>query len=425
MIQELISIASAALETGKFEEFEVALQHQELPDSFSLLLSPQITGLLAKELESDSVTEWITRPQTWDISTYNPQIEFSSGETILPLLWQDLDARLKRKLQAASQHISVASHGAIVCFFGTAALSIIVRYQRSSGAFALQPITAIERPQGVFELEDIFSSASPEQRNAIKAAALSIDKILFQRGVLVHVDRQREDVFGPSIDTVLLAELLAEWIDTRQDDKGISALEIGCGNGLLCTLLASAEKVSRVYAVDMNPAAAICTLKNLRINSIALDALCPETSVRAERFRPLEMAKSVDLIVCNPPYVPEPPPEGGAVADGYDLAVTGLDLCRNLLCSLDLLLRPGGRLLLMTSSLSSEEVRGFIPTGFEFDSALEGNGRRVPLDLDVLWRREDWRDQLIRDDRVEADEAGVIWHYLKPLWVFRKEGVRT
>ena len=419
---DLVKIASAALETGKFEDLGKALQLQrKRPDSFRILLSDKLSSVLSEQLGSDRVIDWIMRQQTWDVRSYGPQTKLEPAEKFLHLLWHDLTRRLRIKLAIASQHVSIASQGAVFCFFGRAELSIIVGYRRVlSDGFDLRPVTAVEQPHGVFELYPLLAEASPEQRNSIKAAALSTDKLIFQRGILVHVDRQREDVFGPTVDTVILADQLAQWLSSRHG-ASISALEVGAGNGLLCSLIANDDNVERLCAIDINPAAIGCTLKNLELNEITLNAVRPEISVRAERFRASQLTAPMDLIVCNPPYVPDPPSTSHESPSGYDLAVSGQELCKDLLASLESLLKPGGRLLLMTSSLSSGEVDRLVPQGFESHPVLEGKGYRVPLDLEVLWHRKDWRDKLLEQGCIEADPDENLFHYLQPVWITRRE----
>jgi hypothetical protein len=90
-----------------------------------------------------------------------------------------------------------------------------------------------------------------------------------------------------------------------------------------------------------------------------------------------------------------------------------------LLQSLPALLSAEGELLLMASSLSDEEVLTSVPTGFQVAPALDEQGRRVPLDVDVVWQRPDWRRRLLREGRIEEDSEGSLWHTLRPIWIRR------
>jgi tRNA1(Val) A37 N6-methylase TrmN6 len=416
----LATLAAAALNGANFDEFWKELRLQEFPNSFGVLVSGDVGRALRREEPNRSLAEWITRRPTWDVASYSAVARLSPSETLLHHLWSDLEGRLRKKLEAAARRVPLAPSGAIICFFGGAALSVIVSYRRTiEGVFELKPIAIEEEPRGVFEIEHLLARASPEQRNAIKASALSVDKIIFQRGVLTHVDRQRDDVFGPSIDTIVLAEILSNYLQMGRATRELAALEIGPGSGHLCATLASAG-VGRIYAIDLSASAVVCTLKNLQINEFNVEAKQPEISVRAERFRAEEMAKPVDLIICNPPYLPEDDADPDADESAYDLAVRGLELSGSLLDALDSLLTPHGQLLLMASSISADEVIARIPNGFAATPVLPGAGFRVPLDVDTLWQRAGWRQALVEADRIKKDAGGNLWHHVRPLWIRRK-----
>lgn len=419
-VNDLTSAAHTALENDRFDDFGRALRGQRLPNAFSVVLSSSVSQNLSDTPSSRSIVDKIIRPLTWDVNCYTPHKELSPNEKLLHLLWQDLCNRLIPKLEAAFQANPLATQGAIFCFFNGPALSIIVRYERShGGALSLQPIAARENVQGVFELYDLLTDASPAQRNSIKAAALSVDKLVYQRGVLIHVSRQRDDVFGPTIDTVVLAEVIGNWFEAHSGEQQITAMEIGCGNGLLSTLLAITDDVSELYAVDLNSSAVSCTLKNLKINEIGPESVRPKLHVRAEEFRATTCPQNIDLVVCNPPYIPDFPLDQ-LNREPYQMAVGGLGLYREIFGSLNRLLSTNGQLLLMTSSVSLSEVRPLIPAEFNITPALSGQGLRVPLDVDNIWQSNDWREWLLKEGRIEEDEKGGLWHYIQPQWISRE-----
>jgi release factor glutamine methyltransferase len=420
--KEFARVAHDALTTSDFTAFDQALANQVLPDSFGVFADIDLVQSLAKQFGDSDTTKWITRPLAWDATLYDPRVTLSTADNLIHLLWQDLSQRLARKLDAVARRTSLAARGAVLCFFARAQFSIIVEYTRSGGgAVSLRPLAALPEPNGVLELTNIFDGVTAQTRNAIKNAALSVDKLVYQRGCIIHVDRQREDVFGPTIDTIILGELLAEWLDSLKADRKISALEVGPGSGLLSAILSSSDHVAELTAVDLNGAAVTCTLKNLHINGAALDAKHQLVRVRAERFQTEQFTESFDIIVCNPPYIPCEPSSTGLSMKEYGRAVGGLDLCKQILRSLPTLLSQGGVLLLMASSLSEDEVHAEIPRGFSAETALSNDGRRVPLDVDVVWQNAEWRKQLMSDGRIEEDANGVLWHRLRPLWIRRTE----
>jgi tRNA1(Val) A37 N6-methylase TrmN6 len=420
---ELAILARQALTSSDLTALGEALATQELPDSFGVLGDSELVKLLSNDLEGDDPAKWVTRPLTWNISLYDPHVVLNSSDKLLHLLWQDLNTRLSRKLEAVGRRTTLSSRGAVLCFFGRARFSIVVEYTRSGGgAVNLRPLAALTNPNGVLELGNLLDVATAESQNAIKNAALSVDKLVFQRGSIIHVDRQREDVFGPTIDTVILGELLAESLENRKPPERISALEIGSGSGLLSAILGSSNNVSELTAIDLNTSAVTCTLKNLQINDVTLDSMHQRVRVRAERFAPDQLIAPFDLVVCNPPYIPSPPDSSSSSTREYGRAVGGLELCEDILKSLPNLLAPNGALLLMASSLSDTEVKAMVPQGFEATAALSEEGRRVPLDVDTVWDDPKWRERLIADQRIEEDDRGRLWHALRPLWVRRSGG---
>ena len=78
---DLVEIASAALETGKFEDLGKALQLQrKRPDSFRILLSDKLSSVLAEQLGSNRVIDWIMRQQTWDVRSYGPHTKLEPAK---------------------------------------------------------------------------------------------------------------------------------------------------------------------------------------------------------------------------------------------------------------------------------------------------------------------------------------------------------
>lgn len=419
---DLPAIALRALNSGNDREFVAALADQQYPESFGILLDPNLAAAVKAQLTSDGPAHWIQNPLTWNVSEYGASTSLLPAQHLLHLLWQDLGSRLRAKLDSLGRHIALTRHGAVHCFFGRAALSIFVEYRRTStGVFSLTPIDVRLAPSAVMELVSMLQDATPAIRNAIKRVAHSTDKIVYQCGVICHVHRQLEvDVFGPSIDTVVLAGLLAEWL-TAFDSK-LRALEIGTGSGLLSAVIAASDKVLALTTIDVNQVAATCALKNLTLNGISLTAMHQIIRVRAESFSTKELLGPFDLVVCNPPYIPDAPVECNPANKEYSRAVGGLELCLDILNNLHLLIGDEGVLLLMVSSISEEEVIAGIPFEYYATRALPGSGRRVPLDVEVVWENPTWREKLVFARRIEEDENGDLWHELRPLWITKRQG---
>ncbi len=144
---------------------------------------------------------------------------------------------------------------------------------------------------------------------------------------------QRVEVYSPEEDTFLL--LTAAKAEARASDL---ALEIGSGSGLISWELA--HKVRGILATDINPHAVRAT-KSKGIETI-----------RADLFSGIK--GKFDLILFNPPYLPTNSIERTSQWINYALdgGVSGRDTIGRFLRDLREHLRPGGRALLLISSLT-------------------------------------------------------------------------
>ncbi|TAN39917.1 MAG: methyltransferase domain-containing protein [Candidatus Methanoperedens sp.] len=149
-----------------------------------------------------------------------------------------------------------------------------------------------------------------------------------------------ENVYEPSEDSFLLADAVLSEI---QESERI--LEVGCGSGLISSVIKANTKAS-VIGIDINPHAAKCTKEN-GIDVIRGDLL----SCIKGRF---------DLIIFNPPYLPTGDGErqkgwlNVALDGGYD----GRKVIYRFLEDAGRCLVPGGKILMLVSSLSGiDEIR--------------------------------------------------------------------
>lgn len=152
-------------------------------------------------------------------------------------------------------------------------------------------------------------------------------------------ENQIDDVYPPREDTYLL--LGAALKEAGPDDI---ALEIGCGSGLITQEVA--PRVKSILATDINPhAVRMVKAKGFEV-------------VRADLFSGLR--GRFDLILFNPPYLPTTDLE--RTDQWIDFALDGGEdgrkTIRRFLKGLSAHLRPGGRALLLISSLTGlHEVR--------------------------------------------------------------------
>jgi release factor glutamine methyltransferase len=155
-----------------------------------------------------------------------------------------------------------------------------------------------------------------------------------------HIFQVDEYVYEPAEDTFLLAEQM-----TVEDDDVV--LDVGTGCGILAVL--AAEKAKRVVAVDINPYAIKCGIKNARMNGV-------ERKIEfrlGDLFQPIKPNEKFNLILFNAPYLPSEPGEerswiGKAWAGGPD----GRKIIDRLVAGVFSFLADRGRIQLVQSSIS-------------------------------------------------------------------------
>jgi release factor glutamine methyltransferase len=137
---------------------------------------------------------------------------------------------------------------------------------------------------------------------------------------------------------IVLEENLAE---------GRDVLDVFAGSGVLAVTAAVAGARS-VTAVDISRRALLNVRLNAALNGVGVDTVRSDmlAGVAGRRF---------DLIVANPPYIPGPPdlPRRG-LARAWEGGVDGRLLIDPLLSQAPEHLRPGGRLLVVHSSMNGE-----------------------------------------------------------------------
>jgi release factor glutamine methyltransferase len=191
-------------------------------------------------------------------------------------------------------------------------------------------------------------------------------------------------VFSPISDTWLLAGAL------RELAPGARVLDACTGSGVLAVTaaLAGAEEVT---AVDVSRRAVLTARMNARLNGVAVHVR------RSDLFSALGDQR-YDVIVSNPPYVPDPtsdrlPPRGPQRA--WDAGRDGRIVLDQLIAQAPRHLRPGGTLLLVHS-----EICGIDATL----DALRAEGLRP----DVVIRHRGPLGPLMRDRVEHLRKRGVL-----------------
>lgn len=132
----------------------------------------------------------------------------------------------------------------------------------------------------------------------------------------------------PAEDTFFLAEYI-------KNEKGRMALEIGTGSGYLTRILEEIFDV--VVATDVE----FASLKGQTHRSQNM-VCCDGASALGAKF---------DLVVCNLPYLPSDKIVDKAVDGGPE----GLVIPHKIIESASVCVKPGGKMLYLTSSLANHE----------------------------------------------------------------------
>lgn len=152
----------------------------------------------------------------------------------------------------------------------------------------------------------------------------------------IQIDRH-EGVYVPAADSRLLMETF--------NDLGPQApafvLDVCCGSGVQG--IAAAMSGHEVVAIDSQPEAVAAARANAKANGVKL------ATATGDLFEPVRGWR-FDALLANPPYVPVPP--GGELAPWCDGGFDGRSVIDRICIESASVLRPGGKLWLVQSSLA-------------------------------------------------------------------------
>jgi len=182
-------------------------------------------------------------------------------------------------------------------------------------------------------------------------------------------------IYEPREDSLLLAKVLEEEFESGEakNENKKTVLEIGCGSGLLSII--SAKRGCDVLAADINPAAVACAKRNAELNGASFE------TIQSDLFQHIN--GKFDLIIFNPPYLPEEQTEGNrAWAGGKNLEVI-----TEFIKSARRHLNNDGKLLVLISSLTKpENIMGKFADN-DFDAKIIAE-RKIPWEkLSVVFCR--------------------------------------
>lgn len=221
------------------------------------------------------------------------------------------------------------------------------------------------------ELEDrtALGVAEAERRKVDVAEQAVLSKLLGQRLLRQPVQHiigdwdfvgitlaMQKGVLCPRPETEQLVTLCMDVINGGDEDiPNPRILDVGCGTGAIGLALLDLLPYAECDAIDIEEACIELAMDNAELNRLQTRYRCALFGVAefADAFAELEMDSRYDLVVSNPPYIPDGAadtlePEvrlherGTALFGGPD----GLDVVRQILTVLPGLLEPCGTLLM-------------------------------------------------------------------------------
>jgi len=368
-----------------------------------------------------SLNDWIMHADEWDKSMRKATADIDPYSMLLFDLRQHFEKQLKIFFRRARTSTGIGTpnsgSGWFLVFVGGLSRCLVMRFTWFESSPQVKVEWIIDEPRAAFDVWPTIKKFDNKARNYLKEFLQSGHKIIIHRGVFIHVDRRHDiNVFGPSIDTLLLAEILAQEVFEREVQLD-SALEVGCGSGLLtCSLATHAKGLTELFAIDSHFGSVSCTHRNL--STLADVTRNLKSYLLWGDFRSDLFTRKFDLVVCNPPYLPLPRHIQSAnphVPD-YFAAVGGTRLLKEVIQSAPNILTPRGRMLLLTSSLSLPETLSYIPSTCEYSQPLGENGYRVSFEVEAVLNNPEWKSFLLQERNLE-DDGGLYFHTLHPIWI--------
>jgi len=375
---------------------------------------------------------------------YDPALEQDMADTLL------LSSASAINKLVADNFLSLVTGGAppeghLLYFTARLHRCLVVAYSvLGNGGVDTAIVASIPKPRTVFDVFDNIDVFGPMARNVLKAMLASGHKIIGHRNTFVHVDRRADrGVFGPSIDTLYLNEMLFKYVyeDERLAQPRLDfarfapspadyanlntaasplfgdVLEIGPGNGLLiASFVKNVAWMDRFAAVDPSLRAIDCTYRATAQQRLYRKRGVGEVkgSYICGRFAPDQIAHPCDIVLCNPPYIPTPPtrqPEP-ARTTLFGEAVSGTELLAAVLQALPRILTRRGLLFMVYSALADHDVDAALPLSIEFEPLGDPQGFEVPFDVEAVLQDQDWLAWLV-SERGLVRRGDVYYHRIR------------
>lgn len=177
--------------------------------------------------------------------------------------------------------------------------------------------------------------------------------------------RVTRDTLIPRPETELLVEAVLAWADARAGV--LRVLDVGTGTGAIALALATHLPQAQITAVDLSAAA----LDVARGNAASLRLTQRVRFLLSDLLREVHAEQSFDIIVSNPPYIPnaDAPTLEAEVVDhephsALFAGMDGLDIYRRLIPQAHAALVPGGMLAMEFGFGQRESLRALLEVGW-------------------------------------------------------------
>jgi len=264
-------------------------------------------------------------------------------------------------LKQAEASLSAAG---IISAAAEAELLMCYYLEISRGELATQLVldTDLEAPSGFFDLVELRCSRVPLQHITGKAPFRSIELSV------------GEGVFIPRPETEQVVQVAIDFLALLPGEP--RALDIGTGSGAIAISIAK-ETNAKVTAIEFSEAAAEFARANISALGANVDLL------EGDFMELMGNLPQFDLIISNPPYIPNSMVPLDQEVRDYDPALAlyggedGLDIVRDLVATTKLILREGGLLVLEHADGQSDSICELL---------LENNWRRIQVHPDSTGR---------------------------------------
>lgn len=420
MLESQLKSIDQFLDNSDIKPWRHSLNSTNPQDGFSALLAHDKYLELIKEQGYGTINDWLLDIESWSNKILSPGATHIKSSLLLYELWDSFKKSIIEALKSARLNSNIPNKGGVLVFIAGLSKCIVIEYYITGEYPKFTIVDIIDNPQSAFDFWGAISEANMTEKNILKEIISTGHKIIIHRGIIIHVDKRKDiQVFGPSIDTLLLAEIQSQLLYDSQL-KIESALEIGCGNGLLSVSLAKyCHTLNKLFSIDINFNSIYCLKNNLSANISAFKLKQLNTFLTCGEFSENLFKNKFDFIVCNPPYIPieESTQEiNNQLADYYQ-AVGGTELIDTILKNLDDLLNPNGQLLLLVSNLSLQSTLDLIPSGFNVTNLIE-DGHKVLFDVEAVLKKPNWLKFLI-DKCGLICESEIYYHKIFPLLIKR------